>query len=174
MVTEMLSSREKALKQARIADEMQHRSRNLFSILTAIVRLSARGVGDVATLARRIAGTRVALLGEPANVQEYAIPSVGLTFHELATNAVKYGLLEVEKGFVHVDCRLAKGLFTIEWIERDRPQIDLTQPRRDGTGSRLSDKMLRAVRGNLEREFCVSGMKATLVLALNRMLTVVP
>ncbi|MGB3739180.1 MAG: PAS domain-containing protein [Pontixanthobacter sp.] len=214
-VTEMLSSREKALEQARIAEEMQHRSRNLFAILSAIVRLSARGMTDAKALADRISGRiealgaahrvslrvgtdedetvdlrtlmneilepyqdegdrRIKMVGEVASVPEYAITPVGLALHELATNAVKYGALGVQDGLVQVDWQLEGGQLEIEWVENGGPAIDLKSPRKDGTGSRLSDKMLRAIDGRFEREFKESGLKATLMFPLERLPRLLP
>ena len=209
-VTDMLSSREKVLEQARVAEEMQHRSRNLFAVLSAIVRLSARGVTDAKVLADRIAGriealgaahrvslrigtnanktadlralisdilkpyrmegrSRVKLVGDEASVPEYAITPVGLALHELATNAVKYGALGVTEGQVRVDWTLNDAELEIEWVEVGGPRIDLDSPRKEGTGSRLSDKMLRAIGGRFEREFRESGLKATLMFPLERL-----
>ncbi len=214
-VTDMLSNREKALEQARVAEEMQHRSRNLFAVLTAIVRLSARGVTDVKQLADKIAGriealgaahrvslrvdpksasdsdlrglleeillpyqiderSRIALVGETVSVPDYAITPVGLAFHELATNAVKYGALGVAEGSVRVDWRHDFGNLVIDWAESGGPAIDLSAPRLDGTGSNLSDKMLRAVGGKFEREFTEVGMNATLCVPLDRLSGTVP
>lgn len=45
-VTEVIEEREAVLLQERVAQEMQHRSSNLFTVLMAIVRLTARGAAE--------------------------------------------------------------------------------------------------------------------------------
>jgi len=66
--------------------------------------------------------------------------ALGLIFHELATNAAKYGALSVPTGCVHVTWRArspqgGSGRLTLEWREEGGPAV--TQPKTLGFGSRL-------------------------------------
>ena len=53
----------------------------------------------------------------PASPAEY----LGLALHELATNALKHGVLSVPGGKIHVVWKTdkAKGRFLFDWPERD-------------------------------------------------------
>jgi PAS domain S-box-containing protein len=56
-----------------------------------------------------------------------------MAFHELATNATKYGALSVDGGRVAVRWAVTDGQFRIEWREQGGPAV--TSPKRDGFGS---------------------------------------
>ena len=53
-VTDLIEEREKAYLQKKVSEELQHRTNNLFTVISAIVRLSARDAGDTADLADKI------------------------------------------------------------------------------------------------------------------------
>ena len=61
-ITELLSERAKAEQQQLVADELQHRTGNLFAIINAIIGLSARGETDVQELSAKLAA-RIQALG---------------------------------------------------------------------------------------------------------------
>jgi two-component sensor histidine kinase len=74
--------------------------------------------------------------GTPQEIdRDGCVPAV-LALHELATNAIKYGALSKPGG--HVDVRWgdpANGKVTVEWEEKDGPQV--ASPQRRGMGSRI-------------------------------------
>ena len=76
--------------------------------------------------------------------------SLGLVFHELATNAAKYGALSAETGRLKVRWELTgegeTGTISIDWIESGGPAV--RTPRRKGFGSRLIEG---SVTGRLAR-----------------------
>src|SRR5690606_5294544 len=65
--------------------------------------------------------------------------SLGMAFHELTTNAVKYGALSVADGCVSVSWDVTGGpdgeRLRITWRERGGPRVE--PPKRRGFGSRL-------------------------------------
>jgi two-component sensor histidine kinase len=68
---------------------------------------------------------------------------LGLTLHELATNAAKYGALSTERGRVVVRSRLETGpesRLRISWSEHDGPLVQ--EPARRGFGTRLIEEAL--------------------------------
>jgi PAS domain S-box-containing protein len=69
---------------------------------------------------------------------------LGLVFHELATNAAKYGALSNAAGRVLVRWRVEDGAsaprISLEWIESNGPPV--TPPRGRGFGSRLIERSL--------------------------------
>ena len=56
-----------------------------------------------------------------------------MVFHELATNATKYGALSVDGGRVAIRWTVTGGQFRIEWREQGGPAV--MAPKRDGFGS---------------------------------------
>lgn len=67
--------------------------------------------------------------------EESCVPLV-LAFHELATNAVKYGALSIHEGSVALSWVLSdEGRLTIRWVERKGPPVQT--PARRGLGSKL-------------------------------------
>ncbi len=80
---------------------------------------------------------RVALVGAPVPVSPKAALALSLVFHELGTNAAKYGALSVPVGHVVVTWRFAAGDgLHIEWREIDGPAIE-SAPTTEGYGSTL-------------------------------------
>ena len=81
--------------------------------------------------------SRVALSGPEISLDPKAALSLSLLFHELSTNAVKYGCLSVPAGRVSVSWSIADGFLTLKWIEQGGPPV--IPPERVGLGSRLID-----------------------------------
>ena len=61
--------------------------------------------------------------------------SLGLAFHELATNAAKYGALSTPNGCVRVDWSVADRHLRLDWVETGGPLV--AAPARRGFGSQL-------------------------------------
>lgn len=71
-----------------------------------------------------------------------------LAFHELFTNALKYGALSTPEGRVDVTWSLREddpGGFRLLWVERDGPPV--SAPEREGFGSRMLKRALAAELG---------------------------
>jgi len=66
-------------------------------------------------------------------------------FHELVTNAVKYGALAKRSGRIAVTWQIEKGHLLINWLERDGPPVK--KPRRRGFGTELIERELKSVLG---------------------------
>src|SRR3954470_22129764 len=79
---------------------------------------------------------------------------LGMAFHELTTNAAKYGALSEPDGIVEVSWRVFEGddgapWIRVEWRERGGPPV--TPPSRRGFGSRLVTRTVeRELAGKLE------------------------
>ncbi len=94
--------------------------------------------------------SRVQMRGEDFPVKESATTPLALVFHELATNAVKYGALASEEGMVVLDVSRDGDDVVIDWREKGGPV-------RDGSGmpsfgSTLIDMSIeRQLRGKIIR-----------------------
>ena len=82
------------------------------------------------------------LQGPPVVLNERATQALGLTFHELATNTLKYGSSEQDGDGVYVKWNVAGPTLEIEWQE---PSNCESFPAKTGFGTKL-------IRLNVERE----------------------
>jgi two-component sensor histidine kinase len=114
-------------------------------------------------------GRRVKLVGPeiglPANL---AVP-VGMAFHELATNAAKYGALSDLAGMLTITWRVdhdqERTLLRLDWIEEDGPPV--VAPTREGFGSRLLNRALPAQSGaTIKMDFAPEGLRVAISLPL--------
>jgi two-component sensor histidine kinase len=87
---------------------------------------------------------------------------LGLLFHELATNALKYGALSVPEGGIRIDWRLEDGHARFTWREAGGPAV--SPPARDGFGSRLVATALVPQGGRAERRFEADGLVCELLI----------
>ncbi len=109
----------------------------------------------------------ISLRGPRCTLPEESCVPLVLAFHELGTNAVKYGALSSNDGLIALNWSMtATGELAIRWEERDGPAVH--PPRRKGLGSKLlrSQAGLEAVSVAFEPtgvvcELRVSGVKRT-------------
>jgi PAS domain S-box-containing protein len=91
----------------------------------------------------------------------------GLVFHELATNAAKYGGLARAKGAVAVTWSVQKGAesetLRLEWEERGVDGAAASLSRR-GFGTILIDQSVASLGGELTRRFGPDGLRVTIVI----------
>ncbi|WP_082512305.1 HWE histidine kinase domain-containing protein [Rhizobium sp. Root1334] len=89
-------------------------------------------------------GNRFRIRGPHVRLGPRAALSMSLALHELATNAVKYGALSNEAGFVTIDWSVIRkadsSAFTLRWCETGGPPMPASD--RKGFGSRLILRVL--------------------------------
>ena len=80
-----------------------------------------------------------------------------MAFHELATNAMKYGAFSVQGGVVQISWWTpADGTFALKWAETGGPTV--TQPKSYGFGTKvLRDIARTSLNGEVEMRFEPSG-----------------
>ena len=81
---------------------------------------------------------------------------LGLLFHELATNALKYGALSLPPGRILIEWTVDAGFARFLWREVGGPPV--TAPSKKGFGARLLDTALVPQGGKAERRFEPEGM----------------
>jgi two-component sensor histidine kinase len=85
---------------------------------------------------------------------------LGMTLHELATNAAKYGALSTKAGRLAISSRIdsaCSGRLRICWIERDGPPV--CEPTRRGFGMKLIEEALAyEVEGSVALQFLQHGL----------------
>lgn len=102
----------------------------------------------------------VVLLGERA------ANGLALVFHELATNAAKYGALKTEVGIIELGWSIQEDRLAIKWCERGSPTI-ICPPERFGFGTRLSHStVVGQLKGELRYEWKPDGLSVAVDLPL--------
>ena len=114
-------------------------------------------------------GARIKLKGPDVRLPASLAVLAGLAFHELATNAAKYGALSDLAGVLEVTWSIKtdkERVLHIEWVERDGPVV--VAPTREGFGSRLLNKVLPTqANATIKMEFAPTGLRALISLPLN-------
>jgi PAS domain S-box-containing protein len=91
--------------------------------------------------------------------------TLGMIFHELATNAAKYGALSCAEGCVRVVWSVDDGRLALTWREEGGPRV--APPTRRGFGSRLIERSLQAeTGGEAKLEFGESGLTCRISMPL--------
>jgi two-component sensor histidine kinase len=117
------------------------------------------------------AGDRITLEGPEIDLPAEVAVSLGMAFHELATNAGKYGSLSVESGKLRVAWNMNKGdkgrRLHVNWSESGGPPV--TPPSRSGFGSRLLENVIGGqLRGRVQLRFEPDGLIAEIEAALDQ------
>ncbi len=112
---------------------------------------------------------RMRLAGPTVTIGPKAAMTLTLAFHELATNAIKYGALSNETGTIELTWKVldsgAEAELWMQWAERGGPRV--VKPERQGFGSRLiCTAASRSLCGRAELDFPTSGIVWTLLAPL--------
>jgi len=102
---------------------------------------------------------RFRIEGPAINVGAHAVTALTLAFHELATNAAKYGALSREGGVVCIRWHGSRDTarFKLQWREEGGP--DVVVPTQRGFGSKLIERLLAAeLNGEVRLDFAPSGL----------------
>lgn len=115
--------------------------------------------------------SRVAMMGEDIRVSPNSAVTLSMAFHELATNAARYGALSQPAGRVEVNWALAGPApdrrFRLNWQETGGPPV--RTPRRRGFGVLLLERGLaHQLGGRVQLQFPSDGMRCTMDLPLSR------
>jgi len=162
---------------ARGTDSPQELARDLTARLRALARahgliltnfyddIAAETGTTVSALLREVlapyddaAGSRISIDGDPIAVGHHALPTLSLLFHELATNAVKYGALASEGGRLNIHISLRGQCADILWREAGAPRREAAHPQSEGFGSRLERASVGGLRGTVERIWHAHGL----------------
>lgn len=198
-----------------VTQELSHRIKNIFAVLTGIVSLSARSRPEIKPFADELrqriyalgeahdfvrprnteaspAGNatslralierlmqpyrngdteRVLFEGDDTTIDDGATTPLALLFHELATNAAKYGALSIDAGRVVLTGEAHQdGRYRLTWKETGGPAVIPGEA--SGFGSRLIELSVEGqMRGTLERVWDSDGLRVEVDLpveALNR------
>lgn len=206
--TDIHESRHVAAERELVAQELSHRIKNIFAVLTGIISLSARnnpearpfaeqlrhriyalgeahdfvrpqshlmgapaGQGLISALIERLMRPyreddqkRVTFEGDDFAIDDASATPLALLFHELATNAFKYGALSQDGGRVVITGMLGDATYHLTWQELGGPTAK--QPNTlSGFGTRLVQMSVEGqMRGELTRRWLPEGLVVEVVL----------
>jgi len=193
-----------------IAQELSHRIKNIFSVISGLISFSARHHPEVREIAadlrdrilalgrahdfvrphseasrppagqdslrgmlEKLLGAyaeRITVAGDDVTIDDRSATPLALLFHELATNAAKYGALSATEGAVRIECARDDDTTVLIWAERGGPAV--TPPASEGFGTRLIElSAIRQMDGRIVRDWNPEGLRVTLTFrssALNR------
>ncbi|MBL6079882.1 PAS domain S-box protein [Belnapia sp. T18] len=122
----------------------------------------------LAPYATKVGQDRVSLQGPPVRLTPTAVVTLNLAFHELATNAAKYGALSAPGGRVEVGWHIdrttnAKPQLEVHWNERGGPPVQVPVSR--GFGTRLIERGLsREFDAAVQLDFAPAGVECMIRL----------
>jgi two-component system, chemotaxis family, CheB/CheR fusion protein len=114
---------------------------------------------------RRDDGDNVRLSGPPVALNPRCALTLGLTIHELATNAAKYGALSTRQGRVDVTWTVDREAaeLAIRWSEHGGPPV--RPPQRRGFGRLLVERVLVSdLHGRVDMDFAPAGFGCAIAL----------
>ncbi|WP_375196973.1 PAS domain-containing protein [Sphingobium sp.] len=188
-----------------IAHELSHRIKNIFSVISGLIGLSAREHPEIRAVAddlrerimalgrahdfvrphgpdsqpdhgegrlwgildqifapyRDGRGARILFSGENPAIDDRSATPLALLFHELATNAAKYGALSVPEGRIRLQVEREAADIRIDWREEGGPPaVPATS---QGFGSRLMQLSIeRQLGGRIVRDWRPEGLSLSL------------
>jgi two-component sensor histidine kinase len=112
---------------------------------------------------------RVTLDGPDFTMASQTAVTIGMVFHELSTNASKYGALRSPEGSLAIEWTLRRegddNVIAARWTESGGPSV--TPPSREGFGSTLLRRLVeRQLHGKVDMLFAPEGLKVQLVAHL--------
>jgi PAS domain S-box-containing protein len=118
-----------------------------------------------------VSGTDALVIqGPQVMLSPNAATALGLVFHELVTNAAKYGALSTPEGRLeirsHIDAHGGEEHLILEWTERGGPPV--SPPTRKGFGSTVIERSLKGRLGaDIELDYNPEGLGCRLDLPLS-------
>ena len=211
--TDIDEQKRTALQNEILSQELSHRIKNIFAIVSGLISLTARAneafgeasrdllgrisalgrahefvrphseksqpEGKEVTLATLLATIfetypafsegRIAISGPDIAVESRAATPVALVFHELATNAMKYGALSNPEGRISLDLSTEDEVVRFRWREHGA-HIDKAREPQTGFGSRLIELAVKQqLGGNYERTWHDDGVELVMDVRKSRL-----
>lgn len=149
--------------QPQVWNSIDHRIRSLSATDDLITKVDVNGC-DIKDLLRSELGpyghVRFNLNGDPLFLPAKLAVSLALIFHELATNAGKYGAFSAPRGLLQVSWLVSDDRLNITWDETEGPVIENVGEA--GFGTKLLKSALRSFDGRTEISYLKTGVHCTM------------
>jgi two-component sensor histidine kinase len=146
--------------QGPVWSRVEGRLRALAAADQFLLDADSRGAEMIDILATELSAygrSRVAYQGESVRLPPKLAAMLALVFHELATNAAKYGALSGSTGRVQITWNVSGSFVRMSWVESDGPEV--VPPTRLGFGTRLLRHALDPFHGVIESTYGRGGLK---------------
>jgi two-component sensor histidine kinase len=149
--------------QPQVWSRIDHRIRALSATDDLIAKVDGNGC-DIQDLLVSELGpyghVRFSLNGDRLFLPAKLAVSLALIFHELATNAGKYGAFSSARGFLQVSWSVSDDRLTITWDETEGPAVEnIGDP---GFGTKLLKSALRSFDGKADVSYLKTGVHCTM------------
>jgi two-component sensor histidine kinase len=155
--------------QPQIWDSIDQRIRALSATDDLIAKIDGSGC-DIKDLLLSELGpyghVRFTLNGNPLFLPAKLAVSLALIFHELATNAGKYGAFSSARGLLQVSWSVTDDRLNITWDETEGPAV--ANVGEAGFGTRLLKSALKSFDGKTELAFLKTGIHCTMQCRIPR------
>jgi two-component sensor histidine kinase len=155
--------------QPQIWASIDHRIRALSATDDLIARVDGSGC-DIKDLLLSELGpyghVRFTLNGNPLFLPAKLAVSLALIFHELATNAGKYGAFSSAQGLLQVSWSVSDDRLNITWDETEGPPVGAIG--KAGFGTKLLNSALKPFDGKTEIAFLKTGVHCTMQCRIPR------
>ena len=200
--TDIHESKQAGEEREIIAQELSHRIKNIFAVISGLIAFSARANPGFSVIAADLrervtalgrahdfvrphsaqsrpvapptslhgllgelfapyqpqSGARITICGTDVEIDDRSATPIALLFHELATNATKYGALARDTGAVTLDITTIPTGILIDWQEHGGPAA--SEPAKTGFGTQLIElSAVRQLGGTVTREWPASGLR---------------
>ncbi|MXP29748.1 GAF domain-containing protein [Porphyrobacter algicida] len=165
-----------ALSARDLADKVNGKLRAIASAQDLIIVRNAAGRSNEMTSIRTLLATilgplgygdaddRICLKGEGQRVDAQSISGLAMVFHELATNATKYGALTDAGGKVSIEWHTTPEGLLMQWAENGGPQT--TAPEVQNFGTRLVASTISQLGAEIDYEWRADGLRVQITLPL--------
>jgi two-component sensor histidine kinase len=155
--------------QPQIWASIDHRLRALSATDDLVAKVDGRGC-DIKDLLLAELGpyghVRFTLNGDRLFLPAKLAVSLALIFHELATNAGKYGAFSAARGLLQVSWSVTDDRLNIAWDETEGPAVGAIGEA--GFGSKLLESALKPFDGRTDISFLKSGVHCTMQCRIPR------
>lgn len=111
---------------------------------------------------------RLVITGDVLTIDDRGATPIGLAFHELATNSVKYGALSSPDGRVDVTISRDDHEVAITWHESGGPAV--AEPTQSGFGTQLTEiAIVSQLGGTIERVWAPEGLRVAVRVRADRL-----
>ncbi len=101
---------------------------------------------------------RIVIEGDDIAIDDRGATPLAMVFHELATNAVKYGAMAFSTGRILIRTRLVGDDMMVEWSESGGPSVE-GEPAKTGFGTKLVEmSVVKQLSGEIERFWNKEGL----------------
>lgn len=108
----------------------------------------------------------VEITGDDLLLDQETLSAISLAFHELGTNAMKYGAFSTLEGSVKVSWNMIENVLKLNWQEKGGPRIS-GKPSSKGFGTKLTEMLIeQQLKGSVQRKWDPDGLSVEIFIPI--------